>query len=66
MHVPLQLDMQCVQTWSNIVDASKHYLQPELLNKFRVYLTKARHATYNLSDDITEVIKLNLLLMCIR
>ncbi|GLV40815.1 uncharacterized protein CBL_13682 [Carabus blaptoides fortunei] len=57
VHVPVLLDMNCVQTWPHIIDASKHYLQPELLNKFRVYLTKARHARYNLADDVMELVQ---------
>lgn len=53
--VPLQLDAHCINTFTEILDAAKQFLKSDLLNKLRVYLTKMRHATYTLSDNVLQV-----------
>lgn len=55
--VPLQLDAHGVNTFTEILDAAKQFLKSDLLNKLRVYLTKMRHSTYTLSNNVLQLVQ---------
>ncbi|XP_044735923.1 mini-chromosome maintenance complex-binding protein [Chrysoperla carnea] len=56
-HVPLEPDSECVKTLNEIIEASKHFLNSNLLDRIRKFLTIARHSNCELTDDIQEVIQ---------
>ncbi|KAF5269933.1 hypothetical protein FQR65_LT05732 [Abscondita terminalis] len=55
--VHLKPDPDYVQTYQEIVEASKIFLKPELLNDIRVYLTQVRHSSFELNDEVHEMIQ---------
>ncbi|XP_017779781.1 PREDICTED: mini-chromosome maintenance complex-binding protein [Nicrophorus vespilloides] len=55
-HVPLKPVNECVQTFGEIVDAAKVYLNTHL-KEFRMYLDVARRNKYELCQDIQESIQ---------
>ncbi|KAJ3663854.1 hypothetical protein Zmor_008075 [Zophobas morio] len=57
VHVVLEPDEMHLNTFSEILQAARHFLKPELLNEIRVYLTSARLLDYNISDDIQELVQ---------
>lgn len=42
---------------SETIEAAKYFLNPDLLNEIRVYLTLARSLTYEISDAMQELIQ---------
>lgn len=57
VHVALKPDDECLKTFSEILDAARHFLNPELLNDIRKYLTEARLMKYEISDQAQDVIQ---------
>lgn len=63
IHLILEADSECMDTFPEILNATRHFLKPELLNKLRAYLSKARFSKYELTESTMEVhnIKLDFL-----
>ncbi|KAF7273594.1 hypothetical protein GWI33_013702 [Rhynchophorus ferrugineus] len=53
----LKPDDGCVKTFGEIIEAARHFLKPELLQKIRIYLTKARLIKYELSEQVQELVE---------
>lgn len=57
VHVILQPEQICIDTFSEIVDAAKHFLKTELLNDIRKYLTLVRQIKYEISDELESLVQ---------
>ncbi|XP_050301033.1 mini-chromosome maintenance complex-binding protein [Anthonomus grandis grandis] len=57
VHIPLKPDDQCRDTFSEILEAARHFLKPELLQDIRKYLTEARLLNYEMSDNVQELVQ---------
>lgn len=57
IQIPLQPDPQCVHSFKEILDAAKHFLNPEMLLNIRRYLTQARLVEYQLSEGVQELVQ---------
>ncbi|CAH0551417.1 unnamed protein product [Brassicogethes aeneus] len=57
VHITLQPDETCLRTFSEIVEAAKQFLNNDLLNELRVYLTFARLIKYEISDKIQDLVQ---------
>lgn len=57
IQIPLQPDPECVRSFKEILDAAKHFLNPEMLLNIRRYLTQARLVEYELNEEIQELVQ---------
>lgn len=57
VHVVLKPEKICIDTFTEIVDAAKHFLKPELLNDFRKYLTLARLTKYEITENVEDLVQ---------
>lgn len=57
IQIPLQPDPECVHSFREILDAAKHFLNPEMLLNIRRYLTQARLVEYELNEEIQELVQ---------
>lgn len=57
VHVVMDPDQNCIDTFAEIIEAANHFLKPELLEDIRKYLTQAKLIKYEISSNIEEFIQ---------
>ncbi|XP_018566587.1 mini-chromosome maintenance complex-binding protein [Anoplophora glabripennis] len=57
VHVVLKPEKICLETFAEIIVAARHFLKPELLNDIRKFLTLARLAKYEISENVEELVQ---------
>ncbi|XP_072383994.1 mini-chromosome maintenance complex-binding protein [Diabrotica undecimpunctata] len=57
VHIALQPDEICINTFKEIVEAAEHFLKPDLLNEIRKYLTLARMTEYIITEQVENFIQ---------
>lgn len=57
VHVPLRPEDAHITTFEEILAALNVYLKPELLTSIRKYIANRRHAVYEITDNIHEVVQ---------
>lgn len=57
VHVILEPDPLCKNTFKEIVEAAEHFLKPDLLNDIRKYLTISRMSDYSITKQHEEFIQ---------
>ncbi|ERL89430.1 hypothetical protein D910_06797 [Dendroctonus ponderosae] len=55
--IPLAPEEASIKTFSEILQAADHFLNPELLTNIRKYLTQARLIKYDISEEVQVVIQ---------
>lgn len=55
--LPINADVKAIEIYEESLKAALHYLQPARLQQFRSYLTMARTAQFQVSEDLTEMIQ---------
>ncbi|KAJ8974185.1 hypothetical protein NQ317_004864 [Molorchus minor] len=56
-HVILKPENICLETFSEIIAAARHFLKPELLNDVRRYLSLARLIKYEISESVEGLVQ---------
>ncbi|KAJ8925194.1 hypothetical protein NQ315_001380 [Exocentrus adspersus] len=57
VHIPLRPENICLDTFEEIVTATKHFLRTELLNDIRKYLTLARMSKYEICGNAEALVE---------
>ncbi|XP_057662736.1 mini-chromosome maintenance complex-binding protein [Diorhabda carinulata] len=57
VHVTLEPDPMCTNTFKEIIEAAEHFLKPDLLNDVRKYLTISRMSDYSITEQNEEFIQ---------